>query len=107
MKGADGDAEYDAEKHLTPDDRAVLRFYATCSDQLVNLFPFAEEQTLVPRLEGWLAACELLNVPRVERQRLIEMARVLHSGTQGQLSSDEKLDAHLAEPYELAPPEEP
>lgn len=40
-----------------------MSFYQEVNDQVENLTPFGEP-TLVPRLEAWYAAAEVLEVPR-------------------------------------------
>jgi len=71
----------DARKMLTEVDWVVVNYYRFVSDQLVNLAPFgtADDKPLMfLRLTDMTAACELLEVPREDRVRLIELTRFLH-----------------------------
>ena len=74
--------ECDAAAHLTEGDWRVVGFYGQVRDQLSNLTPMGKTQHLAPRLEGWVAACELYDVPRRGRSELIDAARYLHESLQ-------------------------
>ena len=67
-----------------------MDFYGQVQDQSTNLAPNGNadgEFIFVPRLEGWLAICELNSIPKHERPRLVEGARYLFEGMHGRLSS--------------------
>jgi hypothetical protein len=69
-----------AVAHMTTEDWKVMDFYRIVSDQVVNLTPGEDVRQLVPRLEAWIAAADLAEVPRSSRALLIEQARVIFDG---------------------------
>ena len=58
-----------------------MDFLGIVQDQVVNLAPPGGEWYLAPRLEGWVAACDIYCVPQGRRAQLIEMARILFEAT--------------------------
>ena len=82
-----------------------MEFYGAVQDQVVNMAPMGVEEgapsPLYPRLEGWLAACEINGVPQHSRAFYVEMARTLFDAVQGR-SNVSGLFQMPAE--ELAPP---
>jgi hypothetical protein len=61
-----------------------MDFLSIVQDQVVNLAPMGVEEggpsALYPRLEGWLAACDLYNIPQHSRPGIVEAARLLFAG---------------------------
>ena len=62
----------------------MIDFLRIVQDQVVNLAPMGVAEgapsAIYPRLEGWIAACDLYNIPQHSRAGLVEMARVLFDG---------------------------
>ena len=56
-----------------------MEFFSIVRDQMVNT-GMEGVPDLHPRLEGWLAACDLYGIPQHSRPTLIEMARILFDG---------------------------
>lgn len=75
-----------ASRHLTEGDREIMEFFGIVQDQTVNSTQGDGPCILSPRLEGWVAACELYGVPSESRPRLVDMARTLFSGVYGHVS---------------------
>jgi len=82
-----------------------VSFFNAVQDQVVDLTPMGVEgggpHMLAPRLEGWLAACEIYGVSSETRARTVELARVLFEGVHERLSVDglHRMDeASLSEP---------
>jgi len=76
-----------------------MDFYGLVQDQTVNLS--SGEPYLTPRLEGWLAACDLYDVPQHLRAHLIDMARVIFGGVHDRMHVKGLV---LIDPAELADP---
>jgi hypothetical protein len=91
-----------AQANLVPNDWKIIEFYLFVSDQMINLTPAAAEKPfLAPRLEAWLAACEVLDIPKEQRAWLIDKARLIHRIVEGR----EKITGLWEiDPAELAPP---
>jgi len=86
MKGVQGTTD----RYLTKGDREIMDFYGIVQDQTVNLTPMGVDgggpHVLSPRLEGWVAACDLYDIPSESRPHLVEMARTLFEGIHGRIS---------------------
>lgn len=81
----------------------MVEFYQTVRDQVVNQTPMGMEGGgvyLSPRLEAWVAACELLGVPTDSRRHLIATARFLHEAVEDRERSG---SVHRLELDQLAP----
>jgi hypothetical protein len=80
----------EAAENLTQSDREIMDFLSIVRDQTVDLTPFGVDgggpHVLAPRLEGWVAACDLYNVPREARPHLVDMARSLFDGVHGRIN---------------------
>lgn len=75
-----------ARRYLTPEDWGVVTFYGKVQDQTINLTPNGDAEGqyhFSPRLEAWLAVCELHNIPKDERPDLVSAARQLFEGMHG------------------------
>lgn len=84
-----------------------MSFFGRVRDQYVDCAPFGTGdggRVWRPRLEGWLAACELYDVPRGRRGELVDLARDLFEAVEGRLHVR---GLHQLDPDELAPPEPP
>ena len=79
-----------ASRHLTKGDMQIVDFFSVVQDQTVNLTPMGVEgggpHVLAPRLEGWVAACELYEIPREDRAHMVQMARTLFEGVHGRVT---------------------
>lgn len=83
----------------------MVEFFGRVQDQTVNLTPMGTETgqaIVVPRLEGWLAACELYEVPQEIRAEIIDLSRAMFEATQDRLNDRE---ANRAAPEAMVPPE--
>lgn len=63
----------------------MVEFYQTVRDQVINQTPLGMEGGgvyLSPRLEAWVAACDLLRVPPERRTQLIAATRFLHEAVE-------------------------
>ena len=67
-----------------------MDFLGIVQDQVTDLTPMGVEgggpHVLAPRLEGWVAACDLYDVPKEARSQLVEMTRSLFAGLHGRLN---------------------
>lgn len=98
--------ECDARKYLVPADWRVIRYWYVVQDQVVNLTPQGLEGGgwwLAPRLEAWIACCDMLGIEQKERLPLIDAARALHEMVHGRNRS---ALAFAMDPALLAPLEE-
>jgi hypothetical protein len=90
-----------AKANLTEDDAAAMEFFNVVRDQVIEGQPGPEGQrVLYPRLEGWIAACDLYEIPRARRAALVETARVLFDGIHGRLKVEQ---LHRIPESDLAP----
>lgn len=65
---------------LEAEDWLVLEFFRNVQDQVVNLTPNGTAEgkfVFAPRIEGWLAVCEMLQVDKDFRMEVIEQARMI------------------------------
>lgn len=79
----------EADRRLDAGDKEVVAFFARVRDQYVDCAPFGVEgggRLWRPRLEGWLAACELYDVPRERRGELVDLARDLFEAVEGRIA---------------------
>jgi hypothetical protein len=93
--------------NLTEEDWKIVSFFGRVQDQTVNLTPMGTESgesILAPRLEGWLAACEIYDVPAEGRADLIDAARCVFEGVHGRYKDGSvfRADIDQLEPPELA-----
>lgn len=89
-----------ANANLTEDDRAAMEFFDVVRDQVIEGQPGPEGRVLYPRLEGWIAACDLYDVPKERRAHLVEMGRLLFGGVQGRVKVEQ---LHRIPEADLAP----
>ena len=81
----------------------MVEFYQQVRDQVINQTPMGMEGGgvyLTPRLEAWVAAAELLEVPGGRREPLIRATRFLHEAVEDRERSG---SVHRMEPDELLP----
>jgi len=94
--------------NLTREDFDIVDFYGKVQDQSVNLTPFGAGEgrpaIVSPRLEGWLAACELYGVPVDVRAGLVDDARFLFEAVHERVFVP---GVHAIPSGELEPPAEP
>ena len=67
-----------------------MDFLGIVQDQIVNIAPMGVEEggpsPIYPRLEGWLAACDLYDIPRSSRPSIVDLARALFDGVHGRIT---------------------
>jgi hypothetical protein len=66
-----------------------MDFLDLVQDQTVNLTPMGGDggaYHLAPRLEGWVAACDLYRIPIERRAYLVDQARFLFDATHGRVT---------------------
>jgi len=94
-----------ASRYLTGEDWRVVKFYSVVQDQVVNQTPLGVEggrAVLTPRLEGWLAACELYRVGEEDREDLVTMARAIFDSVHGRNMEHQ---IHLRPAEDMLPPD--
>lgn len=90
-----------AAAEMVQEDWDVVDFWVAVQDQVVPL-PILEDGAvyLAPRLEGWLAMCDLLGLDQARRRVLIEGATHLHELVHERVKN---YMVHLMDPADLRP----